>query len=68
MTLVEPLSERELEVLQLVAQVLSNREISHRLYIAVGTVKNHLQNVYGKLKVHSRTQAVARCREWGLLS
>jgi LuxR family maltose regulon positive regulatory protein len=65
--LVEPLSARELEVLRLLAEGLSNREIARQLVIAVGTVKNHLKNVYGKLGVHSRTQAVVRGRELGLL-
>ncbi len=65
--LIEPLSERELEVLQLVAAGLSNREIAQELYIAVGTVKRHTNHIYGKLGVHSRTQAVARSRELGLL-
>jgi len=66
--MVEPLSDRELEVLQHVAEGLSNREIALKLCIAHGTVKNHLQNIYGKLQVHNRTQAVARSREWGLLA
>jgi LuxR family maltose regulon positive regulatory protein len=65
--LIEPLSERELEVLGLIAAGLSNREIAQELYIAVGTVKRHTNHIYGKLGVHSRTQAVARARELGLL-
>jgi LuxR family maltose regulon positive regulatory protein len=65
--LIEPLSNRELEVLQLLAAGLSNREIAKTLVIALGTVKNHLQNIYGKLDVHNRTQAVHRARELGLL-
>jgi LuxR family maltose regulon positive regulatory protein len=65
--LVEPLSGRELEVLGLIAAGLSNREIAQELVIAVGTVKRHLNNIYGKLNVHSRTQAVARARDLGLL-
>jgi LuxR family maltose regulon positive regulatory protein len=64
---VEPLSPRELEVLRLVAQGLSNREIGERLYLALSTVKGHNRNIYGKLQVQSRTQAVARARELGLL-
>jgi LuxR family maltose regulon positive regulatory protein len=65
--LVEPLSERELEVLRLIAAGLNNREIAQELVIAVGTVKRHINNLYGKLGVHSRTQAVARARNLGLL-
>jgi LuxR family maltose regulon positive regulatory protein len=65
--LIEPLSDRELEVLGLVAAGLTNREIAQELYIAVGTVKRHTNHIYGKLGVHSRTQAVARSRELGLI-
>ncbi|UCC88369.1 MAG: hypothetical protein JSV81_03405 [Anaerolineales bacterium] len=65
--LVEPLSERELEVLQLIAQGLSNREISQRLFLALSTVKGHNRNIFGKLQVQRRTEAVARARELGLL-
>jgi LuxR family maltose regulon positive regulatory protein len=66
--LVEPLSEQELRVLQLVASGMSNRETAQELYVTVGTVKKHLNNVFGKLGVKSRTQAVARARELNLLS
>jgi len=66
-SLVEPLSQRELEVLQLVAQGLSNREISERLFLALDTVKGHNRRIYGKLQVQRRTEAVARARELGLL-
>ena len=65
--LVEPLSERELEVLRLIAEGLSNQAIASRLFIAEGTVKRHINNIYGKLQVGSRTQAVAVGRELGLL-
>jgi LuxR family maltose regulon positive regulatory protein len=65
--LVEPLSERELEVLALLAQGLTNREIASRLFLALNTVKAHTRNIYGKLDVHSRTQAVATARGLGLL-
>lgn len=65
--LVEPLSERELEVLQLIAAGLSNQEIADRLVIAPGTVKRHINNIYGKLQVASRTQAVAVARDLRLL-
>ena len=58
---------RALEVLRLIAAGLSNREIAETLVIALSTAKNHVRNVYGKLDVHSRTQAVARAKELGLL-
>ena len=60
-------SERELEVLQLIAEGLTNREIASRLYLSLNTVKGHARNIYGKLSVHSRTQAVARARAFGIL-
>jgi LuxR family maltose regulon positive regulatory protein len=63
----EPLSQRELEVLQLIAQGLSNREISKRLFLALDTVKGHNRSLFGKLQVQRRTEAVARARELGLL-
>jgi LuxR family maltose regulon positive regulatory protein len=65
--LVEPLSERELEVLRRVAAGYSNQEIAQDLVVAVSTVKKHINNIYGKLGVGSRTQAVARARELELL-
>ena len=65
--LVEPLSERELEVLQLIAEGLANRELASRLFLSLNTVKAHTRNIYGKLNVHSRTQAIARARGLGLL-
>ena len=65
--LVEPLSERELEVLQLIAEGLTNREIASRLFLSLNTVKAHTRNIYGKLGVNSRTQAVARVRALGVL-
>jgi LuxR family maltose regulon positive regulatory protein len=66
--LVDPLSERELEVLGLVAAGLTNREIAHRLFITVGTVKRHINNIYGKLEARHRAEAVARARDLGLLA
>jgi LuxR family maltose regulon positive regulatory protein len=66
--LVEPLSPRELEVLCLVAEGLSNAEIAQRLYISLSTVKGHTTNIFGKLGVSSRTQAVVRARQLGLLA
>jgi LuxR family maltose regulon positive regulatory protein len=65
--LIEPLSQRELEVLQLMALGLSNREISERLFLALSTVKGHNRRIFGKLGVQRRTEAVARARELGLL-
>ncbi len=65
--LVEPLSERELGVLGLIAEGLSNREIASRLYISLSTVKGHTTNIFGKLGVRNRIQAVARARSLGLL-
>jgi LuxR family maltose regulon positive regulatory protein len=66
-TLIEPLSERELEVLRLIAQGLSNREIGNRLFLALSTVKGHTRVIFDKLQVQRRTEAVARARELGLL-
>jgi LuxR family maltose regulon positive regulatory protein len=63
----EPLSERELEVLRLIASGKSNRQISSELFVSVGTVKTHINNLYRKLDTHSRTQALARARELKLL-
>jgi LuxR family maltose regulon positive regulatory protein len=65
--LVEPLSERELEVLVLIAEGLTNPEIAERLYISLHTVKSHAGNLYGKLDVSNRTQAVQKAQILGLL-
>jgi LuxR family maltose regulon positive regulatory protein len=65
--LAEPLSERELEILNLLAKGSSNREIAGVLVVAVGTVKTHVHNIFRKLEAQSRTGAVARGRELGLL-
>ena len=65
--LIEPLSQRELEVLNLIGQGLSNQEICGRLFLALSTVKGHNRNIFGKLQVQRRTEAVARARELGLL-
>jgi LuxR family maltose regulon positive regulatory protein len=64
--LIEPLSQRELEVLRLITQGLSNREIGERLVLALDTVKGHNRRIFGKLQVQRRTEAVARARELGL--
>jgi LuxR family transcriptional regulator, maltose regulon positive regulatory protein len=66
-SLVEPLSERELEVLRLIAKGLSNTEISQRLVLALSTVKGHNLRIFGKLQVQNRTEAVVRARDLGLL-
>jgi LuxR family transcriptional regulator, maltose regulon positive regulatory protein len=63
----EPLSERELEVLQLIAAGKSNRRIATELFVSVGTVKTHINNLYRKLDAHSRTQALARAGDLNLL-
>jgi LuxR family maltose regulon positive regulatory protein len=66
-SLAEPLSERELEVLRLVVAGLSNREIAQNLVISLGTAKTHIHNIYGKLGVSNRAQAIARAREFELV-
>jgi LuxR family maltose regulon positive regulatory protein len=66
--LIEPLSERELEVLALIAEGLTNREVASRLFLSLHTVKAHTHNIYGKLGVHNRTQAVGRARALGVLA
>jgi len=63
----EPLSQRELEVLHLIARGLSNHEIGEKLFLALDTVKGHNRRIYDKLQVQRRTEAVARARELGLL-
>lgn len=65
--LVEPLSERELEVLQLMAEGCSNREIAEKLVFTIATAKKHAEHIYDKLGVNSRTQAIARARELDLI-
>lgn len=65
--LVDRLSEREIEVMQCIAEGLTNQEIADRLYLSLYTVKVHARNIYGKLGVNSRTLAIAKARELGLL-
>ena len=66
-TMVEPLSEREIEVLRLIAEGYSNQEIADKLTVALSTVKTHVNNLYGKLGVINRVQAVSRAQELNLL-
>jgi ATP/maltotriose-dependent transcriptional regulator MalT len=63
-----PLSERELEVLRLIATGCTNQEISERLVIAASTVKSHIISLYGKLGTHRRTEAILIAQDQGLLS
>jgi LuxR family maltose regulon positive regulatory protein len=65
--LADPLSQRELELLRLVAAGYSNQEIAQELFLSIGTVKKHLNNIFGKLRASSRTQAIARASELDLL-
>ena len=65
--MVEPLSARELEVLGLIAEGHSNQEIAAKLYLSLNTVKVHSSNIYGKLGVNSRTQAVAKAKTLDIL-
>jgi LuxR family maltose regulon positive regulatory protein len=66
-SLVEPLSQRELEILKLIAQGLSNREIGERLFLALDTIKGHNRKIFDKLQAQSRTEAIVRARALGLL-
>jgi LuxR family maltose regulon positive regulatory protein len=63
----EPLSEREMEVLKLIAAGFTNQEIAERLFISLNTVRTHTKNINSKLDVHSRTQATARAKKLGLI-
>ena len=63
---IEPLTEREREILMLVARGASNRQIAENLYLTEGTVKNHMSNILGKLGVRDRTQAALKAKELGL--
>jgi len=65
--LVESLSQRELEVLKLIADGLSNDEIGKKLYLALDSVKGHNRRIFSKLQVQRRTEAIARARELGLI-
>ena len=63
----EPLSEREVEILRLIARGSSNREIADKLFLAEGTVKNHVTNILGKLGVRDRTQAAIKAKDIGIV-
>ncbi len=65
--LMDPISDRELEVLHLIAAGLSNKKIADKLFISLNTVKTHTKNINSKLDVNSRTQAIARAKELGLI-
>jgi len=65
-SLIEPLSDREREILSLISAGASNREIANTLFLAEGTVKNHVTNILGKLGVRDRTQAALKAKEMGL--
>ena len=65
--LIEPLTEREIEVLRLIAEGFSNQAIAARLYVSLNTVKAHTRSIYSKLDVHSRVSAVARGRTLGIV-
>ena len=65
--LVDPLSDRELEVLHLMAQDLSYKEMANQIMVSLNTVRTHVKNIYSKLMVHKRSQAVAKARELNLL-
>jgi LuxR family maltose regulon positive regulatory protein len=66
--LIEPVSDRELEVLQLLADGLTNQEIAQALHVSINTIKTHLKTIYGKLGVHNRREATARAKKLGLLA
>ena len=66
-TLIEPLSERELELLRLIAEERSNREIADQLFLSVATVKWYLTHLYSKLGVQNRTLAILRARQLNIL-
>ena len=66
-SLAEPLSEREIEVLRLVGSGFSNKQIASQLFIAEGTVKNHITSIFGKLEVTDRTQAALKAKEMKLI-
>lgn len=66
-SLIEPLTEREIDVLKLIAEGMSNPEIAEKLVLSVGTVKTHVKHIYGKLNVDDRVKAASKARELKLL-
>lgn len=66
-SLIEPLTEREIEVLKLVAEGMSNPEIAEKLVLSVGTIKTHVKHIYGKLNVGDRVKAASKARELGII-
>jgi LuxR family maltose regulon positive regulatory protein len=65
--LIDPLTPRELEIMRLISKGYSNPEIASELVVTINTIKKHTSNIYGKLGVRSRTQAIARAHELNLL-
>ncbi len=65
--LIEPLSERELEVLAYIGKGFSNQEIANEMVVELSTIKKHLTHIYGKLDVGTRAQAILRSQEFGLI-
>jgi LuxR family maltose regulon positive regulatory protein len=65
--LIEPLSDREVVVLRCLSEGLSSPQIAQRLFVSTNTVRTHLNNIYGKLEVHNRTQAILKARALGLI-
>ncbi|MBP7999458.1 MAG: response regulator transcription factor [Chloroflexi bacterium] len=66
-SVVDMLTQRELAILQMIATGLSRKEIAAALYLSLNTVKTHTQNLYRKMNVHSRTQALALAQRWGII-
>jgi DNA-binding CsgD family transcriptional regulator len=65
--LIEPLTQREFEILELLGKRMTNKEIAAELYISVGTVQQHLNHIYAKLNVKGRREAIAKAKALALL-